>query len=584
MQHISSKLFFFKAIAILYFVALCTSLSLHATTYYISELEGSDNFSGKINARKNGDGPFKTIKNALKLIKSGDTISFKKGTYYDQIYLYEKHNITILAFGDGPVTLSNTYNEALNWTKSQKGVYVAKLPNVGLDINKRLPEWYAKFNFIWDESGKPFFGYLEKAAFDQSSKNNIYCFAGDSVFLKIGKGDIRKIFATKSGSMINAIGCKNLTIDGGTKKLLQIKFGGRYGIALEGFSDGFRLRNTTLSDCSTSVYMYNVGGVATIDRCTFQNFDLSKEYIWQEIKAALLETTAIAYASGNMQLTIQNSYFKNCFNGIMAEPGYTKIYNNFLTNIGDDAIELDGPAIDCEVRDNVITDCFTAFSLCPVEKGPVYIYNNLITSTIKEYDFERLPDGSIRKIGPKTLKFWNLPDGNVLKDGVKQNVSGNVYFYYNTIRSVEEPFSIGAYGVKSVSPINAKFYNNIFYSDGVITNSTGFKADGIDIDNNVFYSSFKNKKEARIFIGWDGNNHYRSLPSDNDWSDNKYLTIKWNKDNMTIDKKTEKKLLKSFSTKQLSKDFMAYSTLNSRKMPGCKIELNKSPLNEISKN
>jgi hypothetical protein len=317
-----------------------------------------------------------------------------------------------------------------------------------------------------------------------------------------------------------------------------------------------------------------------IDHCNFENYDLSNQFIWQEIKAALLETTAIAYASGNMKLTIQNNYFNNCFNGIMAEPGYTKIYNNYLSNIGDDAIELDGPAIDCEVRDNVIEDCFTAFSLCPVEKGPVYIYNNLIITSIKEYDFERLPDGTVRKIAPKTLKFWNLPDGNVLKDGVRQNVSGNVYFYYNTIRSLEEPFSIGAYGVKSISPINAKFYNNIFYSDGVITNSTGFKADGIDIDNNVFYSSFKNKKEARIFIGWDGNNHYRSLPSDNDWSDNKYLSIKWNKDKMTIDKKTEKNLLKSFSTKQLSKEFMAYNMLNSRRMPGCKIELNKNPFNE----
>ncbi len=570
-----------------------STLDGYTTSYYISPNSGDDNNPGQRNS------PFQTINKAVSIIKNGDRIILMAGDYFESITLNQVDNVTISAFGDGEAILYGSHSDFVSngdypwkllrkeknrYWKNEQYIYVGPLPKVSRKY--KLPDYYDQFNYIFDKNGGQLYGYRHKKNFFKRDKQNTngegYWFSKDSVYVAVNNPydeRYQSLYISRTGSTIRNLGCKRLVIDGGSKNQIKLKYSGRYAYSAEGEIGGSAIKNVDFEDCVLGVYLFGVGGDKfEIDKCNF-TYRTDPNLIWQDIKASFLESSGIAYANGTLgSFTIRNSHFEGVFNGIIVLPGKTVISNNMFVDIGDDAIELDGDAIDIQVNDNYFIDCFTAFSLCPVEKGPVYIFNNTIYSQKKDYPFEILKDGSVRKILPKTLKFWNLPNGSVLKDGKKQRVSGNVHFYYNTVISKDQPFSIGGYNNKAGSPINSTFYNNIFYSEGILTYSTGFSEDGIDVDNNLFYSSFKNKKEPRMFIGWNGANHHKRLKNDASWTGNIFKKIEFKSieriqnfpedSPFVICEKDKKKVENSFTSKKLPSHYPEAKILNQRRLPG----------------
>ncbi len=577
------------------FFLLFAYFNSYSTSYFISPGNGNDQNSGQLSQ------PFKTINKAIELIKPGDKIFLMAGNYYETIFLSRKKNITITAHGDGDAILYGVHeefidNQTYTWKlikkeknkhfKNEQFIYVVPLPKK--KKRQKLPDYYDQFNYIFDKDGKQLYGYRKREDFNHRSKRNTegegYWFGKDSVYVAVNdpySDRYNSLYISKTGSLIRNLGCNKLVIDGGQKKQIILKYSGRYAYSAEGNIEGSTIKNVKFEDCNTGVYLFGISGSEfQIDHCKF-SFETDPKLIWRDIKQSFLESTAIAYAKGTLEnLLIHDSHFEGVFNGISSNPGNTKIERNIFIDIGDDAVELEGDAVNIIVKGNYFIDCFTAFALCPVEKGPVFIYNNTVYNSKSEFAYSILKNGALRNVPPKTLKFWNLPNGQVLKDGQKQKVSGNVHFYYNTIIAKVQPFSIGLYNKKFMSPVNSSFYNNIFYSQGTLTNSTGFSDDGIDIDNNLFYSSFKVKKEPRLFIGWDGSNHSKSLKNNNKWSDNIFQKIEFEEfkslnsmpenSPFKLCKKDKKGLLKTYYPKTLPDHFPGAEVLNNRQLPGAK--------------
>lgn len=580
------------------FLLVCTAQMGFSTTYYISSITGSSDYDGLSHQVSSTTGPFKYIESALALLKSGDTIELMAGEYHEKIRISSKNDITIKVFGDGDVYLYGTYeeyedNERYSWTfvkeiKSTKfnrkqQLFVSQLPHNGRENNKSLPDYYSTFNYIFTGDGEQLYGYRSKEKFEERSlkatNGEGYYFTKDKLYVAVNNPNdskFEKLFVTKSGFTIRLGSCKNFVLDGGENNLLHIKYGGRYGIFAEGDMSGLTITNIDFEYNSLAVYFFGTrGNELIIENCLFY-YDMNSKWIWEDVKASLFESSGIAYADGDIEkLIIRNNIFQGLFNGIAVLPGHSEIYENQFLDISDDAIELDGPAVNTICHHNYFSDCFVTFSLCPVEKGPVYIYDNIIHSNRKSFSFQLLTDGSIRKVAPRTIKFWNLPNGKILKDGKKQFVSGNVHFYYNTVIARSEPLSIGMYGSKYISPVNSTFYNNIFYSEGTLTNSTGFEADGIDIDNNLFYSSFKDKREPRLFIGWNGVNHSKSLKNSSKWTDNVLMKIEFDDlekaeeyGDYKMCNKSKSQILSRVFVKKLPLEYPGANELNLRELPG----------------
>jgi len=588
---------------ILFSFMVFSTLNVWSKSYYISPTNGSDLNDG------NEKTPFKTINKAIEILKDGDVVFLMAGNYFETILLRKKQNIIFKAYGDGEAILYGSYldfidNESYpwkllrketnnNWNNTQY-IYVAQLPKDGRRPKKS--DFQDQINFIFDKYGKQLFGYRKKENFKKRNRQNTdgegYWFSADSIYVAVNDPyDDRytTLYISKTGATIRNSGCKGIIFDGGEQKQLKIKYSSRYAYAGEGDIGGSKILNVQFEDCHRGAYLLGVRGEDFEFRnCSF-TYKTDPKLVWKDIKATLLESVGIVYARGELQnLIIKNSHFDGVFNGVVALPGNTEISNNFFYNIGDDAVELDGDAVNSKVFDNYFINCFVALSLCPVEIGPVYIYNNVIYSQVEKYRYEILKNGETRFALPRVLKFWNLPDGEKLLNGKKYKISQNVHFYYNTVISNDRPLSIGIYtNDKSYAPMNSSVYNNIFYSNGLLAYSTGYAEDGIDIDNNLFYSTTINldRRDTYIFVGWNGSKKTRNLQNNSQWTNNVYKKIEFeNLDLITqkpdsepykLCKKSIQDLENKFELKRLPSHFPSANTLNKRKYPGNKIRMIK---------
>lgn len=563
--------------------------SAEANTWYVST-KGSDSYSGTSEERTNDSGPFATLQRAVDVAKPGDEILIASGTYYDQVTIKDKRNITIRPLGDGKVILSNLQKEYIDnenypWTliRKEKGkyVYVSNITNQAKKVNERLPDWYPQFNHIFLANHEQLYHYRNWEEY--RSKSNVrnrgegYIITKDSIYAVVDDPydpKYQSMYVTKSGFMIRIINSRNINIGGNDDNHIRIKYGGRYGIGVSGEASGLYLHHITFDMCRHGLYLNNVSGnKAIIEHCVFR-YHVSDQYIWQDVKGSMLESNGISYAQGSLNIEIRNSLFDGVFNGAMTLAGQADIHHNTFVNIGDDAVELDGPAIDTKVHDNYFIDCFTAFSLCPVEQGPVYIYNNLITNSKSEFPFEILKKtGKLRSVAPKTFKFTNHPkNGKETKNGRKVRISKNVHAYYNTVISTTSPFDIGSYSRRELSPVHSSFYNNIFYSENTLTLSTGFVTDGIDIKSNIWYSKYGDKK-GKVFRGWNGNNAYRTLPKSKDWTGNIETRIQFEMKEIDFDLRAPqvcnmKDIMKKWVTRKIDNTWPDAENLNKRNFPG----------------
>jgi hypothetical protein len=134
------------------------------------------------------------------------------------------------------------------------------------------------------------------------------------------------------------------------------------------------------------------------------------------------------------------------------------IFFNELWNASDDAIEVDGGGVNMRIHGNTIRQCFSAISLAPVERGPVYVTRN-------------------------TASFLNL----LFKFNVSGCTShGPTYVYHNTGYCLLS----GADGGTGISfPPTIPSTNKVIKNNIVISNEWSVRAGkkGYVLDGNCYY-------------------------------------------------------------------------------------------------
>lgn len=508
---------------IIFLIVVSSAPSSIANTYFVSAEKGNDANSG-LSKSKGQAGPLKTIYAASRKIKSGDKIVIMKGKYYDKIYLRNLDDVTITTDREGEVEWYGTYPEFLNneevgWKylgkskssnlQNSQHLYGIPLPPQSKIDHSGLPDWYPSINFLYTADGDQMFGYKNKAKFDARSTSNSdgegYYFTADSLFAAVNKPSDKKyskLHVTRSGFTIRLSNCKNFQLLGNNN--FTIQYSSRYCIGGEGDLSGLIVKNAYFQNCHRGFYFYGTSGSNLLISENVFDYYTNDKWIWQNIKASHLESVGVAYAAGAIEsLIIKDNLFEGLFNGVVSLPGNTLIEGNYFHNIGDDAVELDGPAKNIEVRNNILHNNFVHFSLCPVEEGPVFIHHNLIYSDVEDYAY-RMEKYGLRSKKPKTVKFWNLGNGRIEKDGKLQRVSGNVAFEHNTVIARDIPVDICNFRNKYSCPVNSSFVNNIFHSEGTIVASSAYRIDGVVVNHNLL-SSADTRSNANLITGWNGN-------------------------------------------------------------------------------
>ena len=107
---------------------------------------------------------------------------------------------------------------------------------------------------------------------------------------------------------------------------------------------------------------------------------------WSRIGAEA-ETTAVWGRGGANALVVRYNTIRGYFNGV--SPGYQKdydryagynqdVHDNLISQIADDAIEIDGPSINFKAWHNRIEHASVALSTAPLSDGPAYFFRNQV--------------------------------------------------------------------------------------------------------------------------------------------------------------------------------------------------------------
>ncbi len=123
---------------------------------------------------------------------------------------------------------------------------------------------------------------------------------------------------------------------------------------------------------------------------------------WAAVKAHWEEITGISDRGGRGHV-IRDNTVTGLFNGIDGRDGDTDedvasdcdIYDNLLTRIGDDALEIDVVSgINVRIWNNRLDDVYVGFSLAPIMQGPTYVLYNTCSNVRRSgFKFSLLSTG-----------------------------------------------------------------------------------------------------------------------------------------------------------------------------------------------
>jgi hypothetical protein len=192
---------------------------------------------------------------------------------------------------------------------------------------------------------------------------------------------------------------------------------------------------------------------------------LVNEFPWQAIKTSSMEGTAII-VRGHIGAIVRRNNVHNFFNGIytgssgaLQNPGVAfdaDIYNNYIHDISDDALEPEGACVNHRFRNNIIDSSFVGVSLAPITQGPTWVLRNVITNYTS-----------------RSIK-WAL------------NSDGFVFIYHNT--SWTNASNVNAMDL--ITPVrNSVMRNNIFQSTGYAFAEKPTGSTGNDWNNNNWYTT-----------------------------------------------------------------------------------------------
>lgn len=579
-------------------LALLSYLRSDATTYYVSAQAppGLNGLSSVVS--DNQTGPFNLIQKALDQVKNGDKIYLMGGQYYERLTLRSKENITIKSFGDEKVVINGTLNKkdhsGLKWEllrternstfNNTQYIFRSKLPDSFIRYNAKKPAytWYRNYVFI---NNQMLWAYKSMAEFKDrkvaDTNGEASFFEKDYVYIalntEVPPDDLGLTFSDYVwwlGSL------KNFTLDGGENKNITIQKSGNIALYISGYINDLNIKNVNFIDVVKGFYIGQTSGSGIqLDQLNFENRSRRNTNYLDYKRSYTMQQSAINYVNSKLdKLTVKNCKVKNTFYGFTSANANAHFKNNTMIGCAE-GMTIEGTVENNILEGNKFIDCTVAVGLVCAQVGPVYVFDNLFFSSKDTYWYGS--NGEVKKQSriPLFLKFWNAPNGKGFKNSKKVNVSTNCHFYYNTFISPRRPLSIGAYNNQYLSPTNSTVYNNIFISEKELTYSTGFASDGIEIQNNVFFSKRKNLDDKRLFIGWDGSQHFEKLSLSSNWVGNNMIDLKYDLKirNSTLEKfkfsRCSNKKLRKFKTKKLPLSFPNASILNERDKPGSTIKL-----------
>ncbi len=187
------------------------------------------------------------------------------------------------------------------------------------------------------------------------------------------------------------------------------------------------------------------------------------EWSWKAVKGSSMEGTAIVLR-GHIGAIVRENELHHFFNGIFT--GYSgaeensevafdvDVYNNYIHDISDDALEPEGACINHRFRNNTVDSTFVGVSLAPVTVGPTWV----LRSTFSNYT-------------ERGIKWANNSDGIAL-------------IYHNTFWTMAQDVA----AMDFITPAhNATLRNNIFQNNGYAVYEVQAGSSNHDWDNNNWY-------------------------------------------------------------------------------------------------
>jgi len=469
------------------------------------------------------------IQNAIKKAKPEDIIYLNSGLYFESVVI-QNSNITIKASPGEKAIITSAYPEYYNhnikWTKSEErthprtkkkySIYTAPYPRYAT-FKKSMR--YVSYAYVADAQDNLFFTYRDATSFKyqfaaQDEVRGVF-FDRDKIFLAAEIDPNLESLFVSNRRIIELYQASNFILDGGPDKAITLKNGGRYGIIINQLKGkASEIKNVKIINCHSGIFVnqllsgtLSVSGNVCVQQLeelpwNFQKYgatkdlgiksgDLSKIKSSEGLSVTHMETSAICVsANKGGKVIIDNNRIYGYFNGIVSTTNDVDISNNVLSDIRDDAIEIEGDTPNNIIRGNDINCSFVGISLTPIRKGPVYIYNNRITMNYSKIVWNqsyRTGEKTYKNV--KTLKFTGLTETDVTKD---------VHLYNNIFFSIDDVLNIGSRSNPRYNPQSTTFYNNIFITNGKVSGSYGKPSDGIIYKGNVFYA--KNNMNQDGFI------------------------------------------------------------------------------------
>ncbi len=165
----------------------------------------------------------------------------------------------------------------------------------------------------------------------------------------------------------------------------EVRFCGETCVGVTDHSRGCVVYDNVLHNAPGAL---NINGEGVDDTAVWRNTMYERgltDFTWNGIKASEYRRQGLTCFSGRGSSICYNHVdgFFDCIDPevwqstdrIDLNRDLDVMYND-LINSGDDAIEADGGGVNYRIHGNRIRNCFTAISIAPVEKGPVYVTRN----------------------------------------------------------------------------------------------------------------------------------------------------------------------------------------------------------------
>jgi hypothetical protein len=451
---------------------LTGSVAARASTYFVAT-GGNDRNAGT------AERPFRTVQRGLDAARPGDTVRVRPGTY--------RQRVSFPRGGEKgrPITLAGEWGAVIDggdvfqgWEKAPEigpGVFKRRAP---IPYFPRLVSWNGKAIMVLRPEAQPFQSgeeklaeYLAWPAQGRGTMADQYPLANwwdgiQAFYTRVGNVDTLRFqdgrdpdaepmaFAEEGSAAILAEKKDYVVIRGLTVR------DATYGIMVSG-SDCV-IEDNFVTTTGKSNILINKGGARNHIRWNELTYgyvypdyghpwrEPVAHHIWTVLKGRSYgdEMGVRLDGHGDGNQVYGNHVFRH-FDGITQKDGggYTRVYNNILENIGDDALAPEGTEIECHWNDNLVIEggngCMTVYEDLAnrIKRGPMYVYRNRFHFTQATNTGDSLHFKNPFPPETATLFFYhNSFCGNISSISVNGNFKGvptsrNVYFLNNVFSS-----------------------------------------------------------------------------------------------------------------------------------------------------